>query len=52
METGRRGLREKVSGGIGFRGAGNSGPEAGFVKVKFKVGDRRKNKPIMKSENG
>ena len=29
----KRGRREKASGSIGFRGVGNSGPDAGFDQV-------------------
>ena len=48
----RRWRREKASGSIGFRGAGNSGPEAGFDQVQSKIGDRRKNQPSVKVEAG
>jgi len=48
----RRGRREKASGSIGFRGAGNSGPEAGFDQGKSKIGDRRKNEPTVRAEAG
>jgi len=44
----RRGRREKVSGSIGFRGAGNSGPETGFDQAQFKSGDWRQNGPTVK----
>jgi len=43
----RRGHKKKASGSIGFRGAGNSGPEAGFDRVKSKIGDWRKNENTL-----
>ena len=48
----RRGRREKASGSIGFRGAGNSGPEADFDQVQSKIGDWRKNESTVKVEAG
>jgi len=48
----RRGRREKASGSIRFREAGNSSPEAGFDQVQSKIGHWRKNEPTVKVEAG
>ena len=43
----RRGRKNKASGSIGFRGAGNFGPTAGLDRRKSKIGDWRKNENTL-----
>ena len=47
-----RGDMEKVFESIGFKGVGNSGPSANFDRTKPKIGDRRKNTPIVRAKQG
>ena len=46
------GLTGVLSRSIGLRGAGSSGPEAGFHYVQSKIEDWRKNEPTVKVEAG
>ena len=46
----RRVRREKASRSIGLKGARNPDPEAGFDKVKFKIGFWRSNEPTVREE--
>ena len=48
----RRRRRVKACGNFGFRGAGNSGPEADFYQVRSKIGNWKMNATTGKVEAG
>ena len=52
MGCGNGGGHREIFWEIGSRGVGNSGPEADFGQTKYKIGDRRENDHIVRSEEG